>query len=478
MRNIADLSCGDLLAHYRRRTLSPVEVVRDVLARIDKARPFNAFVQVDSDGALSSARESEQRWQRGMPVGRVDGVPATIKDNIWGRGLPTRKGSKTGDHAPATEDAPAVARLREQGAIFLGKTTMPEYGWIGACHSPLTGITRNPWNPQRTTGGSTGGGAVAALLNLGVLHLGTDGAGSLRIPAAFTGVFGMKPTYGLVPTFPASPFNVLAHQGPITRTVADAAETLSVISAPDARDMTAWNTPPEDFCTDLERGVRGLRIAWSPRLGYIGALDGEVEAACRKAAALLGEQGAIIEDADPKLERAGEIIRVLWFAGAKSIVDGVPERERDAMDPGFLQVAEWGRGISTTEYLAAYTARGDLHRAMLAFHERYDLLLTPMMPITAFEVGLVAPPGDTYGKDWLDWSPYSYPFNLTQQPAASVPCGLSSGHLPIGLQIVGRRGADSRVLQAARALERAQHSQPLNRFHEGKQRAVELTLSN
>jgi aspartyl-tRNA(Asn)/glutamyl-tRNA(Gln) amidotransferase subunit A len=269
-------------------------------------------------------------------------------------------------------------------------------------------------------------------------------------------VFGMKPTYGLVPTFPASPFNVLAHQGPIARTVADAAEVLSVISAPDQRDMTAWNTPAVDFCTGLDKGVRGLRIAWSPRLGSVAALDSEVEAASGKAAALLGEQGAIIEEADPKLERAGEIIRVLWFAGAKSIVDGVAEHERAAMDPGFLQVAEWGRGISTTEYLAAYSARSDLYRSMLAFHERYDLLLTPMMPITAFEVGLVAPPGDTYGKDWLDWSPYSYPFNLTQQPAASVPCGLSSDGLPIGLQIVGRRGADSTVLQAARALEQLQ----------------------
>lgn len=453
--NIAELTSGDLVRHYQRRTLSPVEVVTDVLARIEQARAFNAFVLIDRDGAIAAARESEARWRRGAPIGRVDGVPVTIKDNIWVRGFPALKGSKTVDRSPMTEDAPAVARLREEGGVIVGKTTMPEYGWIGACHSPLTGITRNPWNPDRTPGGSTGGGAVAALLNLGTMHLGTDGAGSLRIPAAFTGTVGVKPTYGQVPAYPASPFNVLAHQGPIARTVSDAALMLGVISGPDLRDMTAWNCPSVDFTADLEKGVRGLRIAWSPRLGYVEHCDPDVEAAARHAADLLAEQGAIVEDADPDLKGATEIIRVLWFAGAKSIVDAAPEERHGEMDPGFLQCAEWGRGITATEYLAAYTARAELYRSMLAFHERYDLLLSPMMPITAFEVGLVAPSRKPYGKDWLDWSPYSYPFNLTQQPVASVPCGLSSERLPMGLQIVGNRGADAMVMQAARAVERA-----------------------
>jgi aspartyl-tRNA(Asn)/glutamyl-tRNA(Gln) amidotransferase subunit A len=450
---IADLTTADLVRNYRQKTLSPVDVVTDAFRRIEAAGGFNAFVVLDHENALSAARESEKRWQKGTPVGRADGVPVTIKDNIWVRGLPSLKGSKTVDTSPLSEDAPAVARLREEGAVILGKTTMPEYGWIGACHSPLTGITRNPWNPERTTGGSTGGGAVAALLNLGTMHLGTDGAGSLRIPGAFTGVFGMKPTYGLVPAYPASPFNVLAHQGSITRTVGDAALMLSIISGPDLRDMTAWNCSATDFSADLDKGVRGLRIAWSPKLGYIDALDAEIEVACRKSLDVLSEQGAIIEEADPKLERAGEIIRVLWFAGARSIVDDVPGAARAHMDPGFLHCAEQGRGISATQYLAAYSARADLYRAMLDFHSRYDLLMTPMMPITAFEVGRVAPAGGPYGKDWLDWSPYSYPFNLTQQPAASVPCGLSADGLPIGVQIVGNRGADAVVLQAAWTLE-------------------------
>jgi aspartyl-tRNA(Asn)/glutamyl-tRNA(Gln) amidotransferase subunit A len=460
MTAIADLTSADLIGQYRRRTLSPVEVVTDTLNRIEAARAFNAFVVVDRDNAVSAARDSEKRWQRGTPVGRADGVPVTVKDNIWVRGLPALKGSKTADTSPLREDAPAVARLREEGAVIVGKTTMPEYGWIGACHSPLTGITRNPWNPQRTTGGSTGGGAVTALLNLGTMHLGTDGAGSLRIPAAFTGVFGMKPTYGVVPAYPASPFNVLSHQGPIARTVADAALTLSIISGPDLRDMTAWNGPASDFVADLERGVQGLRIAWSPKLGTVKTLDPEIERAARQAADALAGLGAILEEADPDLARAGEIIRVLWFAGSKSIVDAVPESARAEMDPGLLWCAEQGRGISAVEYLAAYSARADLYRAMLDFHTNYDLLMTPTMPITALEVGRTAPAQGSYGQDWLDWSPYTYPFNLTQQPVASAPCGVASDGLPIGVQIIGARGADSLVLQAARALE---HARPFAR---------------
>ena len=202
-------------------------------------------------------------------MGAIDGVPASIKDNIWAKGLPTRRGSKTTNATPALTNSPAVARLREQGAVVIGKTTMPEHGWIGICNSPLTGITRNPWNREYTSGGSTGGGAVAALLGLGVLHLGSDGAGSLRIPAAFTGVFGMKPSFGLVPIYPALLLNVLTHQGPITRTVADSAQMLSVIAQPDARDMAAWNTPAPDFTVGLDDGVRGLRVAFSQSMRRI-----------------------------------------------------------------------------------------------------------------------------------------------------------------------------------------------------------------
>jgi len=242
--DIAALTAHDLLDLYRRKALSPVEVTCDALTRIERCEPaINAFVRIEAEAALAQARASEARWAKGEPQGRVDGLPATIKDNIDVAGLPSRKGSRTTPDTPAAVDAPAVAHLRSEGAVFLGKTTLPEWGWIGVCHSPLTGITRNPWHRDRTTGGSSGGAAAAALLNLGVLHLGTDGAGSIRIPAAFTGVFGIKPSYGRVAAFPASPFTVLAHQGPLTRTVSDAALMLSVISGTDMRDSSAWNRP-------------------------------------------------------------------------------------------------------------------------------------------------------------------------------------------------------------------------------------------
>jgi aspartyl-tRNA(Asn)/glutamyl-tRNA(Gln) amidotransferase subunit A len=454
MTAIAELTCADLTAAYRRGVLSPVDVARDCLTRIDTSATVNAFVAVEPDGVLAAAALSEARWRAGSPLGAIDGVPASIKDNIWVKGLATRRGSKTSEATPAAADAPAVARLREQGAVILGKTCMPEHGWIGVCHSPLTGITRNPWNLEHTPGGSTGGGAVAALLGLGVLHLGTDGAGSLRIPATFTGVVGMKPSFGQVPVYPALLLNVLSHQGPITRTVADAARMLSVIAQPDLRDMAAWNTPAPDFTQRLDDGIGGLRIAWSPRLGHVTTLDAQIEAATHQAARALQEQGAIVEAADPPLERAHDLIRAMWWPVAAAIVDAVPPERRAEMDPGFVAIAERGRRYTIADYLAAYTARAELHTAMVRFHERYDLLLTPAMPVTALKAGREMPDAGDFGDDWLNWSPYTYPFNLTQQPAASVPCGLARNGLPIGVQIVGALRADAVVLRAARAIER------------------------
>jgi aspartyl-tRNA(Asn)/glutamyl-tRNA(Gln) amidotransferase subunit A len=456
--DISQLNARDLLDAYRRKTLSPVEVVREALARIERFQPLiNAFVLVDADNALAAARASEARWLKGEPQGALDGLPATIKDNIDVAGLPARKGSLTTPDTPVAADAPAVARLREQGAVFLGKTTLPEWGWIGVCHSPLTGITRNPWQRGHTTGGSSGGAAASALLNLGVLHLGTDGAGSIRIPAAFTGVFGIKPSYGRVPTFPPSPFAVLAHQGPLTRTVADAALMLSAISAPDARDMTAWNTPAPDFRDGLEAGVRGLRIAWSPRLGYVKELDPEVEAATAQAARVFVDLGARVEQVDPGFPDPFAILDAIWTAvAAAALVDAVPPAERVKMDAGLRRMAEHGRRYSLGDYLAAHARRVALAEHMRRFHERYDLLLTPQMPIPALEAGRETPADGRFGDNWINWSPYTYPFNLTQQPAASVPCGFTSDGLPLGLQIVGPPRNDALVLRAARAFEYAQ----------------------
>jgi aspartyl-tRNA(Asn)/glutamyl-tRNA(Gln) amidotransferase subunit A len=456
MSDMNALSAGDLMRRYRRHELSPVEVARDALARIERFNPtINAFLLVDREGALAAAAASEARWKAGAPIGLVDGVPATVKDNIWAKGWPNRRGSRTSDPAPCAADAPAVARLREQGAVILGKTTLPEFGWIGVCHSPLTGVTRNPWKLDRTTGGSSGGAAAAALLNLGQLHLGTDGAGSIRIPSAFTGVFGIKPSYGRVPAYPASPFGVLAHTGPLTRTVGDAARMLSVIGQPDPRDMTAWNTPAPDFRIGLEDGVAGLRIAWSPRLGYVEKLDPQVEAATARAAQVFADLGAIVETADPGLPDTREQIRAFWGAISATIVDGIPRERRADLDPDFRRLAEEARRYTLADYVAAYQGRAELAETMRRFHERYDLLLTPQMPIGALEAGRVTPADGSFGDEWINWSPYTYPFNLTQQPAASVPCGFTADGLPIGLQIVGPFRGGRLVLRAARAFESA-----------------------
>ncbi len=454
---ISQLNANDLLRLYRRRDLSPVEVARDALARIERFEPqINAFVLVDGDGALAAARASEARWAKREPQGLADGLPVTIKDIVDVKGQPTRRGSLTTPAAPAADDAPSVARLKEQGAVLLGKTTTPEFGWIGVCHSPLSGITRNPWNANRTTGGSSGGAAATALLNLGVMHLGTDGAGSIRIPSAFTGVFGIKPSYGRVPAYPASAFTVLAHQGPLTRTVTDAALMLSVIGAPDARDTTAWNTPVPDFRIGLNEGVSGLRIAFSPRLGYVKRLDPDVEAATAKAAQVFSDLGAIVEEADPGFPSPLDAIMTIWYGVAGAIVGAIPAAEQEKVDPGLRRIAEVGRGTTLAAYLAAHAARTQLAEHMRRFHERYDLLLTPQMPLTALEVGRVTPSDGRYGEGWIDWSPFTYPFNLTQQPAASVPVGFAADGLPIALQIVGPPRNDALVLRAARAFESAQ----------------------
>lgn len=456
MNDLSSLNAVDLLRLYRRRELSPVEVARDAFDRIGRFEPqINAFVFTDAERALASARASEQRWMKGAPQGLLDGVPATVKDNVLAKDWPCRRGSATSDSAPVGEDAPAVGRLREHGAVLIGKTTLPEFGWIGACHSPLTGITRNPWNLDRTPGGSSGGAAAAAALNLGQLHIGTDAAGSIRIPASFSGVFGLKPSFGRVPAYPASPFGLLAHTGPLTRTVQDAALMLTVIAEPDERDMTAWNTAPPDYRIGLDEGVKGLRIAWSPRLGYVDRLDPQVEAAAAAAARAFEDMGAIVEEADPDFPDPAETILTLWQSVSATVVNAYPPTERAKMDPGFLRIAERGKRYTLADYLAANARRAEYAQAMVRFHRRYDVLLTPQMAIPALEAGLEAPAEGGFGSEWVTWSPFTYPFNLTQQPAASVPCGLTAEGLPVGLQIVGPARADALVLRVARAFESA-----------------------
>jgi aspartyl-tRNA(Asn)/glutamyl-tRNA(Gln) amidotransferase subunit A len=453
----AFLSIAELLAGYRQKDLSPVETLRAVLDRIDRHNSVvNAYCWVDREGALRSARESEARWMAGVPRGLIDGVPVGVKDNLLVAGMPARFGSKLTSDAPAADDAPAVARLREQGAIVIGKTTMPEFGWKGVTDSPLTGVTRNPWDTRKTPGGSSGGAVAAVVLGMGNIHLGTDGGGSIRIPAAFGGSYGIKPTRARVPAWPASPLGTLAHVGCLTRSVADAALALTIMAAPDIRDVYAWTSPAPDFRIGLDEGVSALKVAYSPRLGYAKRIDPEVEAVVTAAVRVFAELGAHVDEADPEL--AGDPIatwNTLWWSSFATLLQAYGERVRDIAEPGLVAAAAQGLKTSVPDYIRAQLKRAELHGVFARFFERYDLLLTPAMPLPAFDVGHVVPPSGDGGEAWTDWSPFTYPFNLTQQPAASIPCGLTRDGLPIGLQIVGAIGADALVLRASRAFEEA-----------------------
>jgi len=451
--DLCSLTGTELLAKYRAREISPVEATRAILERIERLNPaLNAFCLVDADAALALARASEARWMKGAPMGPLDGVPVSIKDVFLTRGWPTLRGSKTIDRkGPWLEDAPAVARLREAGAVLVGKTTTPEFAWKGVTDSPLTGVTRNPWNPEKTPGGSSGGAAAAVASGMGPLALGTDGGGSIRIPCALTGLFGIKPTFGRVPAWPPSPMGTLAHVGPIARSVADAALMFGAIAQPDKRDWFALPHDKRDTLEGLEGGVRNLRIAFSADLGY-AKVDREVAALVKKAARALEDLGAKIEEHDPGFEDPQEIFTRHWFPGAAAFVRGVPPAKRKLMDKGLLDVAKKGERITTAQYFDAMQKRFALGALMNRFHERYDLLVTPTLPIAAFEAGRDAPKGM---KRWTNWTPFSFPFNLTQQPAASIPCGLTRAGLPVGLHIVGAKYADALVLRAARAFESA-----------------------
>lgn len=456
MTDLLALDAAALTALYRKRAASPVDYLEAALARLARENPrVNALNVLDAAGARAAAQASAARWAKGAPLSPADGIVATIKDNVMLAGFPSRRGSATSDPAPVGVDAPAPARLKEAGCVILGKTTLPEYGWKGVTDSPLTGVTRNPWKLSRTPGGSSGGAAALAALGIGHLHLGTDGAGSIRIPAAFSGVFGLKPSFGRVPAWPASPFGVVAHLGPLTRTVADGALMLNILGRPDQRDNLAWNTEPPDYRVGLADGVAGLRVAWSPRLGYVDRVDPDVAAATAAAAQVFADLGAHVEEADPGFSSPLAILDVLWKAGAAAATASVPDAAHATMDPGLVKEFLAGRDLKATDYLRAFGARAELAGAMARFHERYDLLLTPQMPTPAIEAGRDTPASGEYGSDWINWSPFTYPFNLTQQPAASVPCGLTRDGLPIGLQIVGPMRADALVLRAARAFESA-----------------------
>ncbi|MDH2374068.1 amidase [Cobetia sp. 3AK] len=451
---LPELTAIDALALFRRGELSPVELTRDCLERIDTLNPkINAFVHIAHDGAMKAAKDAETRWMKGTPCGPLDGIPTTLKDLTLSRGMPTRYGSATTSPDGGSDvDAPVAASLRKAGAVFLGKTASPEYGWKGVTDNPLHGVTRNPWNTALTSGGSSGGAGAAAALNLGMLHQGSDAGGSIRIPCSFTGTFGLKPTFGWIPQWPTSAMSTLSHLGPMTRTASDSLLMLESMAQPDSRDGLLGDPDSLRMDTRTPVSLQGWKIAYSPTLGYVEVAP-DIRRRVDNAVAQLSRLGAEVIEIDPGFSCPLETFNTLWFAGATQVLEKMTDSQRDQMDPGLLDIAARGSNISLSQYLAARRERTALCTHMQSFHEQWDLLITPTLPISPFTAGHNVPPEGRY-HDWMEWTPFSYPFNLTQQPAASLPCGLDDQGLPVGLHIVGGKFQDMKVMHAAMLLER------------------------
>jgi len=457
--DLAMMPAHELVKLFKARKASPVEATRAAITRIEAFNPqLNAFQHLDPDGALRAARASEKRWKKGgKRLSDIDGVPITIKDMVLTKGMPTRMGSlATDENGPWNADAPVAQRLREAGTVLLGKTTAPEYGWKGVTDSKLFGATHNPWKIGRTPGGSSGGGVAAEAVGMGNLAIGTDGAGSVRIPCAFTGLFGLKPTQGRVPLWPPSAQGTLSHIGPMTRTVRDAAMMMNVIARFDARDSYARVDDEENFLKGLDKGVKGLRVAYSPGLGFVEKekIDRDVAIAVEAAAKVFKTLGAKVVEDSPDLQGLDprKILNAHWQSNVAVLLKSFSAEKRELMDPGLLKAAEVGANLGQEAVVTAIHQRQALAVIMNNFMARYDLLLTPTMPVTAFGVNEPA----AWGGDGVDigWTPFTLTFNLTRQPAATIPCGLDREGLPIGLQIVAAHARDALILRAATAYER------------------------
>jgi aspartyl-tRNA(Asn)/glutamyl-tRNA(Gln) amidotransferase subunit A len=450
------MSAETLTAGYRLGRFTPVDVAEALLARIEAVHPrLNAFCHLDPPTTRRQAEASAARWARQDPVSALDGVPLSIKDLILTKGWPTLRGSLTVDPTgPWEEDGPAVARAREAGLVFLGKVTTPEFGWKAVTDSPRTGVTRNPWDPTRTPGGSSGGSAAAVAAGLGPLSIASDGGGSIRVPAAFSGVVGLKPSFGRVPAYPPPYTGTLGCYGPIARTVRDAAALMNVMKAPDVRDWQALPADPRDYLADLEGGVRGARIAYSPRLGYVPWVDPAVEAAVAAAAVAFLRLGAEVVEVGAVFDHPGEAFVAHFFGGIADLMGELPPERRAQVEPALQEVAANAASLTVADIFRAQRSRNALGHQLRTFMADYDFLITPTVAVPPFEAGTLRPQGPD-GEPLLDWTPFTYPFNLAQNPAVTVPCGLTSEGLPIGFQIVGRMYDDPGVLRAARAYEAA-----------------------
>lgn len=457
----------ELARLIREKALSPVEVTEGFLERIDALNPrVNAYCTVTAEIAREAARAAEQAVMDGAALGPIHGVPVSIKDLTMTRGVRTMSGSHIFADRVPDFDAPLVTRLKEAGGIMLGKTTTPEFGWKALGDCPVSGVTRNPWNPEMTSGGSSAGAAASVAAGMGPLAQGSDGAGSIRIPSAFCGVFGIKPTYGRVPNYPISNTDSTSHPGPMTRTVADAALMLSVMAGPHEADRTSLEGVPADYSGELMRGIKGRKVGFSPDLGGL-RVDAEIAEMVARAVQNFGALGCSVEEVDPAFGDPSKIIDLMWHGHEAGNYGPSLDEWRDRMDPGLVASIEDGLRHSLTDYIQMRGEKNAYCDRIRLYFEHHDLLLTPSLSVAAFPVNRLNPEHwDQHTFNWLRWASFSYPFNFSGNPAASVPIGFTQAGLPVGLQIVGPRFADLLVLQAAAAFEQAhpwaQHRPPLD----------------
>ena len=455
--DVCFLSALDLRDRYRSRELSPVEVATATLARIEQLNPsLTAFITVTPDLAMEQARAAERAYAPGGEPGPLAGIPISIKDLTPTKGIRTTRGSLLSADWVPDEDVPFVERVRGAGAVELGKTNTPELGWKGDSGNRLVGPTHNPWRHGRTAGGSSGGAGAAVAAGMGPLAQGSDGAGSIRIPAAFCGIVGLKPSFGLVPLSPPGLFGDLAHLGPMTRTVRDAALLLDVTAGADSRDRLSWSSGVK-YLAACEGGIHGLRVAWSPDLGGV-PIEPEVRLVAETAARRFTDLGCEVEEANPGLPDPWEAVDRIVSAAMAGYHKEDFDEVKDRIDQGRRKVVEAGQRLDAATVAVAHQRRNAYVDGMRRFMEAgcYDLLLTPTLPVTAFPAG-DDQPYRVAGREttYLGWTGFAYPFNVTGQPAITVPCGLAPDGLPVGLQIVGRWHDDATVLRAAAAFEAA-----------------------
>lgn len=451
----------ELARAIRTRKLSPVEIIDAVLARMDTLNPrLNAFITIDAEGARAAARQAEAAVMRGDKLPPLHGLPVSIKDIEPTAGLRCTYGCKFYENNIASFDGIVSERVRAAGGIIIGKTNTPNFGHKDMCDNLVAPACRNPWKLDRTPGGSSGGAAAAVATGMGPLANGTDGAGSVRIPAALSGVFGLKPSFGRIPYWPnADYWTARSHNGPLTRTVADSALLLGVTAGPDPRDPTTIDHAPEDYASAVAHpfdALRGLRVAWSEDFGY-AAVDPEVRQLTRQAAARFADFGCTVESVNPGWDDPRELAGMAWYVSFAARMGAQYDRQPDWFEPSLAEMIEAGRRATGEQHVRTSIGRTTFYNQALKFFQGYDLLLTPQMPIGAWS--LERGPASIDGiptPTMFDRLAFTFPFNLTGQPAASVPCGFTSEGLPVALQIVGRWHADTLVLQAAAAFEQAQ----------------------